>query len=594
MRKIINIKELKLLVSTFLICWGGVNYVLLNFEQPMLAKCGYVLFGLFSIFSFFLSDTLSGLKKLCAVLSFLCVFLVGLVYPLDIEVIEEVYIFIPLLYVMSFPGSLKPILSSFALLSAYMSSLDAAELADIIEDGAELVVITSFSAIMAYFHKKAHTQMVVFREDSYTDYLTGLWNRKKFLETLKKCIDQVRVSPTLNFALLIVDLDGFKKVNDQQGHVVGDSALKLVSDRLNKLVNKDNAVFRIGGDEFAFVCFPQKNVESIAKNLAEEIIKTGESSYILNHKKYALTASVGIALMPEDAKDSETLCSNADLAMYKSKSTGKNNYTFYESSLSEKALRRYTLETDLKSAIKNEALSLHYQPKVCAKTSQIVSAEALIRWQHPTLGFISPVEFIPIAEQTGVIIQLGDWVIKEASKQAVKWCEVEGFEKVAVNVSAVQLCQDDFVEHVLKILESTVCDPKKIEIEQTESTLMENTKDNVKVLRQLKEHGFTLSLDDFGTAYSSLSQLSQLPIDVLKIDKSFVDHCATSDKAHMVVKTIIQLANNLNMETIAEGVEEQSQLDVLISEGCYTYQGYLFSKPLTQASFEEQLFQTVV
>lgn len=576
-----------LLTTVFFAIWCITVFVIFRFEQPVLAQFGYTLFAGFSAAAYLVKST--KLKQAFACISLASMVLVGSLFQLDIEVIEEVYILIPLLYVMTFPGSLFPILAAFLLLTAYIPSFSSAIFADVLEDAAELIFITIFATIMAFFQKRSRDQMKLFRKESYTDYLTGLSNRKHFLETLARCISQCEHNKQLNFALLVVDLDGFKNLNDRIGHIAGDSALKLVANRFATLANDDYRVFRTGGDEFAFICLPKEDVKPYATSLAQQIIAQSKSRYVCKEKKYTLSASIGIAIMPNDAQDSETLCSYTDLAMYKAKREGKNTYYFYQPSLSESATRRYTLETDLKSAIQNGQMSLYYQPKVCAKNSVIMSAEALLRWHHPSLGFISPCEFIPIAEQTGQIIAIGNWVIKEASMQALKWQQVAHFERIAVNVSAIQLAQDDFIEQTLATLNETGCPPSLIEIEQTESALMDNMQENIQVLSALKQAGFTLSLDDFGTAYSSLSQLSQLPIDVLKIDKSFVDNCATCERAHMVVKTIIQLANNLGMHTIAEGVETQAQLDVLNSEGCYMYQGYYFAKPLPQNEFEQML-----
>lgn len=580
-----KINRHSILTCTFIICWFIVSFVLFRFEQPLMALVAYGLFSLSSLASFFCKNI--KFKEALATLSFVMMFSVGIGFPLDIEVIEEVYLFIPLLYVMTFPGSFKPIFAAFALLTAYFPSVNQAELLDIIEDGTELIVITSFASVMAYFYKKTHQQMTQFRKDSQTDYLTRLSNRNMFMSSLENNIINCSQNKNLNFALIIIDLDGFKKVNDQKGHIVGDQVLKIIANRLNTLTSKQNHIFRIGGDEFAIICNAQDNAKASAINLSKQVLELCKRKCNIDGNSYYLSASIGISIMPEHGNDIESLCTSADMAMYYSKDQGKNQFSLYRSNLAEKALRTYTLENELKIAIKNQQLALYYQPKVDLKTNQIVSAEALLRWQHPELGFISPAEFIPIAERTGLIVPLGEWVIETACKQVKQWQQYDGFLSIAVNISALQLQQDNFVERINAILNTQQCKPEWLELEQTESSLMENTLDNVSILSQLKAAGFTLSLDDFGTAYSSLSQLSLLPLNILKIDKSFIDECTSNAKSHMIVRTIIQLANNLNMQTIAEGVETIEQLALLQSEGCDMFQGYLCSKPLSEANFEK-------
>ncbi|KPH61776.1 hypothetical protein AMS58_01220 [Pseudoalteromonas porphyrae] len=577
------LKSKKLLAVGFSLTLATVAFVILRFDQPLIAQLSYVVFLVTLGLAFALSNV--RYKQGLAAISFLFIFMVGLLFHLDIEVIEEVYLLIPLLYLMVFPGSMLPIPIAVLLLSAYVSSINAAEFLDIIEDGVEMIVITSFATIMTYFQRKTHSQMELFRTESYTDYLTGLGNRKKFFEVLLFFKEQCREDATLNFSLLIIDLDGFKKVNDQLGHLTGDSALKMVTDRFSQLIDEDSLLFRIGGDEFAFITTPSNNSKQVARALANAIHTLSKPSYLLKAKNYQLTASIGIAIFPEDATEIEILCSNADMAMYHAKAVGKNDFSFYQSQLTKQTLRRYRLENDLKFATERGELALHYQPKVCITTGEIKSAEALIRWFHPQLGFISPVEFIPIAEQTGLINPIGEWITETACQQIAHWKKQFNIESVAINVSAIQLQDPLFLDKLTSALARNNCTTSCLEIEQTETALMANANDNIRVLTALKNAGLTLSLDDFGTAYSSLCQLSLLPLDILKIDKRFIDDCTTNRRDHMVVRTIIQLAQNLGMGTIAEGVETPEQLALLKQEGCQLYQGYFFSKPLSAEDF---------
>ena len=577
------LKSKKLLAVSFSLTLATVAFVILRFDQPLIAQLSYVVFLVTLGLAFAVSNV--RYKQGLAAISFLVIFMVGILFHLDIEVIEEVYLLIPLLYLMVFPGSMLPIPVAVLLLSAYVSSINAAEFLDIIEDGVEMIVITSFATIMTYFQRKTHSQMELFRAESYTDYLTGLGNRKKFFEALLFFKEQCREDATLNFSLLIIDLDGFKKVNDQLGHLTGDSALKMVTDRFSQLIDEDSLLFRIGGDEFAFITTPSKESKEAARALANAIHTLSKPSYLLKAKNYQLTASIGIAIFPEDATEIEILCSNADMAMYHAKAAGKNDFSFYQSQLTKHTLRRYRLENDLKFATERGELALHYQPKVCITTGEIKSAEALIRWFHPKLGFISPVEFIPIAEQTGLINPIGEWITETACQQIARWKTQFNIESVAINVSAIQLQDPRFLDKLTNALARNNCTTSCLEIEQTETALMANADDNIRVLTALKSAGLTLSLDDFGTAYSSLCQLSLLPLDILKIDKRFIDHCTTNRRDHMVVRTIIQLAQNLGMGTIAEGVETAEQLELLKQEGCQLYQGYFFSKPLSAEDF---------
>lgn len=562
-------------------------FTLLAAQLPVLAQILYAVFGLTLALSFFIDNTIA--KISFSLISFAAIFSVGHIHVQDIEAIEEIYHVIPLLFLMVFPGTFYPLAIAFALTSAYSYSFGNAPTVDILEDSFELILVTAFACTMSYFHQKAKQQMQVFRQESYTDYLTGLKNRKSYRESIEFLQQQLKSEPNQQFALLSIDLDGFKKINDQLGHMIGDQALKHVARRLESLCDHHCELFRLSGDEFAYLLTSKTNIKPLAIQLAENIIALAEHPYELENKHYFISSSIGIAIFPRDASNSEALAIRSDLAMYKAKADGKNTYAFYQQDLTEKTIRQHELEADLKLAVQKQQLILHYQPKVCIETSKIFSAEALIRWQHPKYGFISPLEFIPIAEASGDICEIGYWIAKQACQDFIKFKALSDMSSIAINVSTKQLTDNGFVKKLNDMVAAQGCQPEWIELEQTESALMDSQQTHVNVMSQLKQCGYTLALDDFGTYYSSLSQLTSLPLHTLKIDKSFIDHCTESKKSRMIVRTIIQLADNLGLRTIAEGVESEEQLALLRAEGCMAFQGYYFSKPLPAEDFQKLL-----
>ena len=519
-------------------------------------------------------------KYVASALSIIIILISGLVFECDLEEIEEMYIFIPFLYLLILPGTMWPILIAFLLLSAYYPSLDQHELSDVIEDGLELIVIATFATIMTYFQQNSRDKMLLFRNESYTDYLTRLPNRKKILKHMLAL--QKKEMP---FALIIIDLDGFKSINDQLGHLAGDEMLCLVAKRLQEM----GSPYRLWGDEFAFLVCSEKELRNKVDLLTEKIRNKVKQPYLMENKKHYISACVGISLYPDNSNELETLCSYADLAMYHSKSIGNSATTYFEKTFIETIARRNELEVDLKKAIEKQQLFILYQPKVDTCSGKITSAEALLRWMHPKHGLISPFEFIPIAEKSRDIIPIGQWVLEQVCVQMTQWQQQYSLLNVAVNVSSVQLTAPNFISSVETILTNSHCQAKWLEIEQTESWLMDDQENNIKLLKQLKQLGVSLALDDFGTGYSSLSQVARLPLDVLKIDKCFIDNCVTSRDDHMVVRTIIQLGQNLGMKIVAEGIENEEQRQLLADEKCEYYQGYLFSKPISAKKFEALL-----
>lgn len=574
--------------TAFLLLLAACSLALLIRDQPVGAQALYCIFSISLALAYF-SKNNKHLAVGFSFIGFVAIFSVGHLYIRDIEDIEEIYHFIPLLFLMIFPGSFIPLLIALGLTTAYGYSLGQTPFFDVFEDSFEMVLVTAFACTMSYFHQQAKRQMLLFRQESYTDYLTGLKNRKSYREAIEYLQLQLVDKPEQQFALLSIDLDGFKKINDQLGHIMGDQALKQVARRLESLCDASVELFRLSGDEFAYLLAPTTKIKRTAEHLAEEIVSLAEQPYELENKHYFISSSIGIAIFPTDAQDSESLAIKSDLAMYKAKAEGKNTYAFYQQHLTEKTIRYHELEADLKLAVQKNQLVLHYQPKVCINSNKVFSAEALIRWQHPKYGFISPLEFIPIAEASGDICEIGYWIAKQACTDFIKFKAQSEMSSIAINVSTKQLTDSGFIKKLNNIITEANCMPQWIELEQTESALMDSQRMHVNVMSQLRQCGYKLALDDFGTHYSSLSQLTNLPLHTLKIDKSFIDHCTDNKNAHMIVRTIIQLADNLGLQTIAEGVETSEQLDLLRSEGCVAYQGYYFSKPLPAEDFEKLL-----
>ena len=411
------------------------------------------------------------------------------------------------------------------------------------------------------------------------DILTNLPNRSMFRDSLGASLRKAKRLKKM-VGLLFVDLDKFKQVNDSLGHEAGDELLKKVAERLLNVVRETDTVARLGGDEFAIILegiSEKKNVEIIA----EKLIDAFNQGFIVENKDAGVGASVGISLYPADAKDPEALLHQADTAMYFSKTSGRNKYSFYIPSMRDETGRRNYLEQELKQALLNDKLMLYYQPQIEIKTGRVVGFEALSRWVHPELGFVSPDEFIPIAEDTGLIAMLGHILFWRAFSQLKKWHN-DGYVdlRMAVNVSPRQFLLTDVPIDVAKAIKDTKVEGKYIELELTESLIMDEPEQIILMLNVLKGLGLRLSIDDFGTGYSSLSYLSQFPLDILKIDKSFIHQMGEKKKGLALTQSIIAIAHSLDLEVVAEGVETQVQLGILERLGCEYVQGYYFSAPL--------------
>lgn len=418
----------------------------------------------------------------------------------------------------------------------------------------------------------------------FYDHLTSLPNRSKLKLLLKEELMRAKAE-NYSSALLFIDLDRFKRINEMFGHDIGDELLIQIAGRLTNNIGPTNIAARLSGDEF--VVFLKKANAQEAKNIAEKLITCISEKLTIQHVETTITPSIGISLFPKDSDDVDSLIITAESAMYFAKNKGKNTFRFFDDELQKTLVDRLLLETALNEALEKNQFSLHYQPKIHSITGKIVGAEALLRWYHPMLGNVSPMDFIPIAEETNDIIPIGEWVLDESIKQLKKWQE-NGLRDfiLSINVAVKQLTGSDFITTLQQTLQHYHVDPATVQIEITESAMM-NIEETLKVINGMKEIGVTIAIDDFGTGYSSLKYLRHLPIDVLKIDQSFVRELSNVNKS--IIKTVINLAENMNLNVIAEGVESMEHVTFLQEHRCTEMQGYYFSKPLPLEQFEEFL-----
>jgi diguanylate cyclase (GGDEF)-like protein/PAS domain S-box-containing protein len=424
---------------------------------------------------------------------------------------------------------------------------------------------------------------------AHHDALTGLPNRTLAKERAEQILAYTGRSH-LKAAFLFIDLDGFKAINDALGHFTGDMMLKSVASRLKECIRDRDTISRLEGDEFLVVLSDIKELD-IVVSIVKKILAELEKSVEINTHALSLSCSIGIALYPDHGETFESLLQSADTAMYKTKDLGKNSYCFYTEQMKHNLIGEFKLKNDLKIAIQNNEFILFYQPQIDLKQNRIVGAEALIRWQHPQMGMLPPMHFIGLSESSGLIVQIGQWVIEEACRQAAKW-QNEGKEIIiAVNISAAQFKRGNLEAVVKNALASSGLTPRLLELELTESILINDAENVLKSVQLLKGLGVQLSIDDFGTGYSSLSYLKRFAVDKLKIDQSFVRGILEDQDDAVIVKTIIQMAKNLNLKTIAEGVENGEVLAVIDSYGCDEVQGYHFAKPMPSSDFDDYCHQ---
>ncbi|MBA3514960.1 MAG: EAL domain-containing protein [Pyrinomonadaceae bacterium] len=426
---------------------------------------------------------------------------------------------------------------------------------------------------------------------AYYDTLTSLPNRALFEDRLTQAVALAQRADK-RVAVFFIALDQLKKVNDTLGHLAGDQLMQQVAVRLKGCVTESDTVARFGGDQFVLM-LPEIKSTKDAVDLIASIQEALNPSFHLDRQELFATASVGVSFYPDDGKETSSLVKNAGAALYRAKKSGGNEYRFYTADMHAKTSKRFELETSLRHAIDNHELLLHYQPRVAIDSLRIVGLEALVRWKHPQLGLVSPGDFIPLAEETGLILPIGEWVLRAACRQNREWQD-KGFARmrIGVNISALQFQQQHLAETVMRILKEAELGPEFLELELTESSIMSNAEATIDVLTKLQTKGVAISVDDFGTGFSSLSYLKRLPIDSLKVDQSFVRELATDPDDAALVMAIVSLAHTLRLRVVAEGVENQEQLRFLRLLRCDEIQGYFISKPLPLEGIEQLLAPT--
>jgi len=420
---------------------------------------------------------------------------------------------------------------------------------------------------------------------AFHDSLTGLPNRSLFYDRIYHGLARARRGNS-RVALMLLDIDRFKNINDSLGHDAGDLMLKAISTRLNEGVRDMDTVARLGGDEFVVVLEGVHDLEDVMF-VANKLLVTLARPMEISGHEITSTVSIGVSIFPEDGEDTDELLKHADIAMYKAKEAGKNNCQFYTKGMNATAVNYLLLENDLRRALELNQFTLHYQPQIDLKTGDLMGVEALVRWQHPERGLVSPAHFIPLAEETGLIVPIGEWVLREACRQQKIWLDAgKKVGKIAVNLSPRQFRQKNFPGKVEAILRETQLAPEFLELEITESCAMEHAGETINQLNQLNQMGMFLAIDDFGTGYSSLAYLQRFPIQKLKIDRSFVNDIHDDMNDAAITKTIIGLAHSMQLRVVAEGVETEHQAEWLRQRGCDQAQGFLYAKPMSPKQFE--------
>lgn len=454
-----------------------------------------------------------------------------------------------------------------------------------LEKAYEEVTETKNALYSRYEELKVSKEKV--RKIAYTDYLTELPNRVAFSEMLDSVMLTLRNDEVV--ALVDIDLDNFKNINDTLGHSYGDEMLIDVAHRLSEVLTEDDYLARIGGDEFVVLTQNLNDIPAYEEKI-KKIQKVFTYPFILSTKEFFVTVSMGITFAPKDGKSTQTLIKNMDSAMYVAKENGKNNYCYFDDSINDRMMKKIEMQSELRKAIENDEFEVYYQAQMDLETDRVVGFEALARWNHPKNGVIMPKEFIPVAEENGLIVAIGKKMLYGACKQLREW-ELAGYNDIimAVNLSARQFRDADFVKMVMEVLEETKANAKFLEFEITESIALDDMEYTVATIKKLQELGITFSLDDFGTGYSSLNYLKKLPVNNLKIDKSFLDTVLENKSDQKIISTMIELAKVLNIEVIAEGVEYSEQEQFLKNVNCNKAQGYFYSKPVPKEDASDLL-----
>ncbi|MGD8785435.1 MAG: EAL domain-containing protein [Thioalkalispiraceae bacterium] len=452
-----------------------------------------------------------------------------------------------------------------------------------------LVIVRRADKVLLEQDKDRQRNQEKIKRQAYRDALTGLPNRYSFEERIEEAFSRA-YRHNKSGALMYLDLDRFKLINDSLGHDAGDKLLHIVADRIRENVRDADMAFRMSGDEFVIILEDLEKTED-ASQVAERILQSMQTPAYLDEHELTINVSIGITQFPRDNYDIEATLKEADVAMYQAKEKGNNNIVYFKDGMNPAAYERLTLETELQHAINENEFVLHYQPKYKTNTYELVGLEALIRWQHPLLGTIPPNKFIPILEDMGKINAVGQWVLEEACSQARKWID-QGYSaiRMSVNISARQFSSDDLVNTVKRVLRKTGLAAEHLELELTESMFVEDTEHAISVMHDLKSLGVSLSIDDFGSGYSSLSYLKQFPVDYLKIDRTFIRDLTSNPKDASIITAISGLAQSLDLEVVAEGVEIQEQIDFLQETGCHELQGFFF-QPALPANEVESLMR---
>jgi len=458
------------------------------------------------------------------------------------------------------------------------------------------------SGVICYLHditERKSIELALEEQKNQLDYyashdvLTSLPNRMYFQKYLDVLIGEHQVLDD-KLALFFLDLDRFKQINDSLGHEVGDSVLIEVAQRIKNVVDQSDVVSRLGGDEFTIIV---RNVNNDIKisNLANELISVLSKPICINNQMLYISCSIGISIYPDDATNHKDLLKYADAAMYKAKEEGRNNFQFYQNEMTQIAFERVILEAHLREALQNDDFIVYYQPQIDIKTQKLIGMEALVRWEHERLGIVPPSKFISLAEATGLIVELDRFVMRSAIKQFALWYK-NGYNpgKLSLNLTVQQIHQTDFIVELQEMMDSVGFDINHLTLEVTETQIMKHPDETIKILKQISQLGISLAIDDFGVAYSSLSQLKKLPLDILKIDQSFIRGLPDSEQDISIAKAIIALAKSLDFKVLAEGVEHKNQRDFLLQEGCDVIQGYYYSRPITAKEIEDKFLKESV
>ena len=455
------------------------------------------------------------------------------------------------------------------------------------------------SGVICYLHditERKYIELALEEQKNQLDYyanhdvLTSLPNRMYFQKYLDILIGEYKTSEQ-KLALFFLDLDRFKQINDSLGHEVGDSVLVEIAQRIKDIVYQGDIVARLGGDEFTIIV---KNIENDIKisNLANQLISVLSKPICINNQMLYISCSIGISIYPDDASNHKDLLKYADAAMYKAKEEGRNNFQFYQNEMTQIAFERVILEAHLREALKDDDFIVYYQPQIDIKTEKLIGMEALVRWEHEKLGIVPPSKFISLAEATGLIVELDRFVMRSAIKQFAIWYQ-EGYNpgKLSLNLTVQQIHQTDFIVELQEMMDSVGFDIQYLTLEVTETQIMKHPDETIKILKDISKLGISLAIDDFGVAYSSLSQLKKLPLDILKIDQSFIRGLPDNEQDISIAKAIIALAKSLDFKVLAEGVEHKNQRDFLLKEGCDDIQGYYYSRPITAKEIEDKFLK---